>query len=113
MFGGASSVVIAVSYYYYFERTVMLTIAAPTEETEDAEPIDKPDESEEDLIKHNEEAIDVVEKLKTQLQTHIFISYSREDTEFVVQLNDSLQKQGIRTWIDRSGISGGDDWTEK
>lgn len=42
--------------------------------------------------------------------THVFISYSRKDTPFVVRLEAELNKLGIATWRDATSIPGGDDW---
>jgi DnaJ-class molecular chaperone len=40
----------------------------------------------------------------------VFISYSRTDSDFVGQLEVSLQSSGFRTWVDRSEMKGGLDW---
>ena len=44
---------------------------------------------------------------------HIFLSYSRRDSEFVDRIAADLQKMGFRTWVDRSGIAGGDQWRKE
>jgi hypothetical protein len=41
---------------------------------------------------------------------HVFISYSRKDTEFVETLERDLNAQGIVTWRDTSSIVGGEEW---
>ncbi len=42
---------------------------------------------------------------------HIFLSYSRKDTEFVDKLERDLNARGIVTWRDRSGIPpGSPEW---
>ena len=41
---------------------------------------------------------------------HIFISYSRRDNEFVDRLIAALDRSGLSTWVDRSGIVGGAVW---
>jgi len=38
---------------------------------------------------------------------HIFLSYSRQDSEFVFSLHDQLEKEGLDVWIDREGIKPG------
>jgi len=42
--------------------------------------------------------------------SYLFISYAREDNEFARTLNTDIQDCGIQTWIDESGIRGGEDW---
>lgn len=44
------------------------------------------------------------------LKSHLFISYSRRDGEFVDRLITALDRRGMRTWVDRSGIAGGEVW---
>jgi TIR domain/zinc-ribbon domain len=41
---------------------------------------------------------------------HIFISYSRKDSEFVDRLIPALEQYGFSTWSDMHGIAGGDVW---
>lgn len=38
---------------------------------------------------------------------HIFLSYSRQDSDFVFDLHDRLRKEGLSVWIDREGIQPG------
>jgi hypothetical protein len=40
----------------------------------------------------------------------VFISYSRDDLRFADQLNAALNAYGFECFIDRQGISGGEDW---
>ncbi|HEY7126436.1 MAG TPA: TIR domain-containing protein [Ktedonobacterales bacterium] len=40
----------------------------------------------------------------------IFISYSREDSVFVDQLEENLAQQGFVTWLDRQRLIPGRDW---
>ena len=42
--------------------------------------------------------------------THVFISYSRKDTEFVEKLERELNARGIITWRDVHSIPGGARW---
>jgi tetratricopeptide (TPR) repeat protein len=42
--------------------------------------------------------------------SHIFISYSRDDSDFVNGLIADIEKRGIEVWIDRQDISGGETW---
>ncbi len=42
---------------------------------------------------------------------HIFISYSKKDSDFALKLAEDLQEAGFKIWIDRS-IGGGEDWRE-
>jgi hypothetical protein len=41
---------------------------------------------------------------------HIFISYSRKDSEFVDRLIEALEKYGFPTWQDVNAIAGGEVW---
>lgn len=41
---------------------------------------------------------------------HVFLSYSRQDTEFVETLERDLNTRGIATWRDTSSIVGGEEW---
>src|SRR5262245_4386205 len=41
---------------------------------------------------------------------HIFVSYSRKDSEFVDRLIEALEKYGFPTWQDVDAIAGGDVW---
>jgi hypothetical protein len=41
---------------------------------------------------------------------HIFISYSRKDSEFVDRLSQALELYGFPTWEDVKAIAGGDVW---
>jgi TIR domain len=43
----------------------------------------------------------------------VFISYSREDLDFADQLNLALDACGFECFIDRQGISGGEDWKRR
>ena len=43
----------------------------------------------------------------------LFISYAREDADFASQINNDLQKAGIKTWIDELGIRSGEDWPDR
>ncbi|MEM6282422.1 MAG: toll/interleukin-1 receptor domain-containing protein [Chloroflexota bacterium] len=43
----------------------------------------------------------------------VMISYSREDSEFVTWLDQSLQAHGKTTWVDHQSIPAGEDWWEE
>jgi TPR repeat protein len=43
----------------------------------------------------------------------VFISYSREDSEFADQLDAALSVCGFECVLDRHGISGGEDWKRR
>src|SRR5262245_6954851 len=43
----------------------------------------------------------------------VFISYSRDDLHFADQLNAALDLCGFECFIDRQGISGGEDWKRR
>jgi hypothetical protein len=42
--------------------------------------------------------------------SHIFLSYSRKDGAYVDALAAQLEQAGFRTWVDRKGIAGGEQW---
>lgn len=42
--------------------------------------------------------------------SHIFLSYSRKDGAYVDGLAAQLEQSGFRTWVDRKGIAGGEQW---
>jgi hypothetical protein len=44
------------------------------------------------------------------LKNHLFISYSRRDSNFVDRVITALAERGMRTWVDRSAIVGGAVW---
>jgi hypothetical protein len=41
----------------------------------------------------------------------VFVSYSRRDARAVDRLVADLERRGINSWVDRSGLVGGADWT--
>jgi hypothetical protein len=41
---------------------------------------------------------------------HVFISYSREDLDFVDRLSRDLRAGGVATWQDTNEIAAGDNW---
>lgn len=43
-------------------------------------------------------------------RTHIFISYSRHDSEFVDRLQEDLQIRNFDPWVDRQRLEGGEEW---
>jgi YVTN family beta-propeller protein len=45
------------------------------------------------------------------MSKHIFVSYSKKDSDFAWKLADDLEKRGFKTWIDRA-ISGGEEWRQ-
>jgi WD40 repeat protein len=45
------------------------------------------------------------------MTNHIFISYSKDDSDFAIKLAEDLQNKGFKIWIDRS-IVGGDQWRD-
>ena len=47
-----------------------------------------------------------------QSTTQYFISYSRFDQERALALASALERAGIPVWIDRTGITGGDEWAD-
>jgi TIR domain-containing protein len=42
-----------------------------------------------------------------------FISYSREDAEFVDRLEADLRARGFDVWVDRRRLEGGRDWEQE
>lgn len=45
--------------------------------------------------------------------THLFLSYSRKDTDILDKLVDSLKVAGYEVWFDREGIQGGSQWRKQ
>src|SRR5262245_42876765 len=43
----------------------------------------------------------------------VFVSYAREDSDFVDRLTTALVERGIPVWIDRADILGSDIWQAK
>ncbi len=43
-------------------------------------------------------------------EQYVFISYSREDREFVDHLQEDLRKAGVSTWQDTKEIAPGENW---
>src|SRR5262249_15957822 len=43
----------------------------------------------------------------------VFISYSRDDLYFANQLDAALKAYGFECFIDREGISGGEEWKQR
>ncbi len=43
---------------------------------------------------------------------HVFVSYSREDSEAALQVVSDLQRQNVHVWLDQKSQRGGDDWIE-
>jgi len=41
---------------------------------------------------------------------HVFLSYSRKDTDFVQRLHEALEARGRETWADWEGIPPSDEW---
>ena len=44
---------------------------------------------------------------------HVFISYSRKDSEFVYLLVDELRYKAHEVWLDTNDIRGGTDWAQE
>src|SRR5215470_6292535 len=47
---------------------------------------------------------------RIRLMAHLFISYSRRDSEFVDRLIVALECYGFQTWEDLKALAGGDIW---
>jgi len=50
------------------------------------------------------------EEIASVVSRQIFISYAREDQDFVLKLATDLRERGIRVWVDQWEISAGEDW---
>jgi TIR domain len=46
-------------------------------------------------------------------ESYAFISYSRQDRQFVEHLTAELREAGVRTWTDLDNISAGEDWARE
>ena len=49
----------------------------------------------------------------TQLNTEVFVSYSRTDGDFARKLNNELQLNGKTTWFDQDSIASGADFQQE
>jgi tetratricopeptide (TPR) repeat protein len=49
-------------------------------------------------------------KLQRQVQTKLFLSYSRKDLKMAERLHVALQEQGFEVLLDRTDIAPGEDW---
>ena len=45
--------------------------------------------------------------------SHIFISYNQEDADFAAVLMTNLEKDGFDTWMDKSRLRAGSDWSQE
>jgi HEAT repeat protein len=45
--------------------------------------------------------------------SHIFISYNQEDADFAAVLMTNLEKAGFDTWMDKSRLRAGSDWSQE
>jgi hypothetical protein len=41
---------------------------------------------------------------------HVYISYAKYDREFVAELSEALQREGVEVWVDAAQISPGAEW---
>lgn len=48
--------------------------------------------------------------MSTPLQGHTFVSYARDDQEFVLRLATALKERGFLIWVDQWNIPAGADW---
>jgi len=64
-------------------------------------------------LEMHREFIRASEAAKGQLNTDVFISYSRKDGDFARQLNRKLQENGKNTWFDQESISTGVDFEKE
>lgn len=46
------------------------------------------------------------------MSKHVFLSYSRADTDFGLKLKADIEDAGYGVWMDTSTIKGGDEWVE-
>ena len=44
--------------------------------------------------------------------SHVFVSYSRKDSETVANIVARLERDGLSVWLDREDIRGGELWRE-
>ena len=48
-----------------------------------------------------------------QKRFNIFISYSRTDKKFAIELVHRLRAEGLEVWVDKSEIKGGEKWRDR
>ena len=51
--------------------------------------------------------------MRTMSSKYVFISYSRQDRQFVERLSRELQLAGVETWTDTQNISAGANWQQE
>lgn len=44
--------------------------------------------------------------------SHVFISYSHEDADFITKLDEICQDEHINTWVDKKRLKAGENWRE-
>jgi len=71
--------------------------------------IDKIDTLVTDRMKSQEK----LKYLKPDMNTDVFISYSRSDTEIVKKIYDDLTSKGLRVWYDKENLGIGDKFMEE
>ena len=64
-------------------------------------------------ISLQEEFIRESQRQPSGLSVDVFVSYSRADSDFARKLNDSLQRQGKRTWFDQESIVPGANFQQE
>src|SRR5687768_5942319 len=44
---------------------------------------------------------------------HVFVSYSRKNSDLMIKITSELRAKGVNIWVDRTGLRPGDsDWQE-
>lgn len=50
---------------------------------------------------------------KPELNTDVFLSYSRADEQYATQLYEALTEKGLNVWYDRQKLQTGSDWLQE
>lgn len=45
--------------------------------------------------------------------SHLFLSYSRDDTDLVRRLSAAIELRGWKTWLDRVSIPSASEWMDE
>jgi hypothetical protein len=62
---------------------------------------------------YSECSSDVVSRLEAKNMPEVFISYTSEDKEYANSLHKKFEQAGMRPWLDKENLRGGDHWDKR
>ena len=65
------------------------------------------------LVTEREKSQERLKYQKPDMNTDVFINYSRRDSEIVIKLYDELTAKGLRVWYDKENLGIGDKFMEE